>query len=61
MVEYLLEGLGIRGIETSMVVKTLNGESKVKSTLVDGLVVSNLSDQQSWITLPRCYTRNKLQ
>ena len=45
MVEDLVEVLGIKGIETSVVVKTLNGECKIKSTLVDGLVVSNLSDQ----------------
>ena len=59
-VEDLVEVLGIKGTETSVVVKTLNRESKIKSTLVDGLVISNLSDQQSWITLPHCYTRKEL-
>ena len=60
MVEDLVEVLGIKGIETSVLVKTLNGESKIKLTLVDGLVVSNLSDQQLQITLPHCYTKKEL-
>ena len=60
MVEDLVEVLGIKGIETSVVVKTLNGECKIKSTLVDGLVVSNLSDQESQITLPHYYTKKEL-
>ena len=59
MAEDLVEVLGIKGIQTSVVVKTLNGESKIKST-VDGLVVSSLSDQQSWITLSCCYTKKEL-
>ena len=57
---FVVEVLRIKGIETSVVVKTLYGESKIKSTLVDGLVLSNLLDQQSWITLPRYYMRKKL-
>ena len=55
--EDLVEVLGIKGIETSVVVKTLNGTSKIKSTLVNGLVISDSSDQQSWITYSRCCTR----
>ena len=60
VVEDLVEVLGIKGIETSVVVKTLSGESKIKSTLVNGLVVSNPSDQQPWITLLVCYIRKEL-
>ena len=45
VVEDLAEVLGIKGIETLVVVKTLTRDSKIKSTLVDGLVVPNLSIQ----------------
>ena len=45
VVEDLVEVLRIKGIETSVVVKTLYGESKIESTLVDGLVLSNRLDR----------------
>ena len=60
VVEDLIEVSGIKGIETSVVVKTRDWEGKIKSALVNGLVVPNPSGQQSWITLPRCYTRKEL-
>ena len=47
MVEDLIEVSGIKGIETSVVVKTQNWEGKIKSALVNGLAVSNPSGQQS--------------
>ena len=47
VVEDLIEVSGIKDIETSVVVKTQNWEGKIKSALVNGLVVSNPSGQQS--------------
>ena len=43
-----------------MVVKTVNGKSRLKSKLVNGLAVSNPSEKKFWINLPRCYTRKEL-
>ena len=58
--EDLVNALEIDGIETSAKVKTLNGQSRLKSKLVNGLAVSNPSDKKFWINLPRCYTRKEL-
>ena len=60
IVEDLVNGLEIDVIDTSVVVKTLNGQSPLKSKLVNGLAVSNLSDKKFWINLLRCYTRKEL-
>ena len=58
--EDLVNGLEIDVIDTSVVVKTLNGQSPLKSKLVNGLAVSNPSDKKFWINLLRCYTRKEL-
>ena len=56
----MVNGIQIDGIYTSVLVKTLNGKSRLKSKLVNGLAASNLSDKKFWINLSRCYTRKKL-
>ena len=60
IVEDLVNALEIDGIDTSVVAKTLNGQIRLKSKLVNGLVVSNPSDKKFSINLPRCYTRKEL-
>ena len=60
IVEGLVNALEIDGIDTSVVVKTLNRQSRLKSKLVNGLAVSNASDKKYWINFPRCYTRKEL-
>ena len=60
IVEDLVNALEIDGIDTSVVVKTLNGQSRLKSKLVNGLAVSNPFEKKFWINLPRCYTRKEL-
>ena len=57
--EDLVNALQIDGIDTSVVVKTLNVQSRLKSRLVTGLAASNPSDK-FWINLLRCYTRKEL-
>ena len=52
VVEDLVELLAIKGTETSVVVKILNGESKIKSALGNGLLVSNPSDQVLYYSSP---------
>ena len=59
IVEDLVNALEIDGIDKSVVVKTLSGQSRLKSKLVNGLAVSNASDK-FWINLPSCYTRKEL-
>ena len=60
IVEGLVNALEIDGVDTSVVVKTLNSQSRLKSKLVNGLAVSNPSDKKFWINVPRCYTRKEL-
>ena len=60
IVEDLVNAHEIDGIDTSVMVKTLNEQSRLKSKLVNGLPVSNPSDKKFWINLPRCYTRKEL-
>ena len=36
----LLKKLGLSGVRTSINIKTLNGDKKVKSSLIEGLMVS---------------------
>ena len=50
----------IDSIDTSVLAKTLNGQTRLKSKLVNGLAVSNLSDKKFWINLPHCYSRKEL-
>lgn len=58
IVRALVNALEIDGIDTSMVVKTLNGLSLLTSKLVVyGLADSNHSGKKFWINLSRCYTR----
>ena len=36
----LLKKLGLSGVRTSINIKTLNGDKKVKSSLIEGIMVS---------------------
>ena len=38
----------------------LNGQSRLKSKLVNGLAVLNPSDKRFWINRPLCHTRKEL-
>ena len=60
IVEEMVNALEIDSIDTSVLAKTLNGQTRLKSKLVNGLAVSNLSDKKFWINLPHCYSRKEL-
>ena len=60
LVEDLVNALEIDGVETSVMVKTLNEQSWLKSKLVNGLALSNPSSKNFSINLPCCYTRKEL-
>ena len=64
MDEQLLDGLQILGKETTITVKTINGEATELTRLVEGLKVTNggrkTHQKERWITLPKTYPRNDL-
>ena len=61
LTERILKELDVIGAKTSINIKTLNGNQKVSSTLVDGIMVSkqvlSTRDQIHWVKLPKLYTR----
>ena len=60
MTERILKELDVTDVKTSINIKTLNGEQKVSSTLVDGIMVSKqvliTRDQNHWVKLLKLYT-----
>ena len=58
--ERILKELDATGAKTSINIKTLNGNQKVSSTLVDGIIVSkqvlSTRDQIHWVKLLKLYT-----
>ena len=60
----LLKKLGLSGVRTSINIKTLNGDKKVKSSLIEGLMVSKqpLSKDKKiqWVKLPKLYSREHI-
>ena len=62
--EQILKELDITGVKTSINIKTLNGNQKVSSTLVDGIIVSkqvlSTRDQIHWVKLLKLYTRKEI-
>ena len=62
--ERILKELDVTGVKTSINIKTLNGNQKVFSTLVDGIMVSkqvvSTRDQIHWVKRPKLYARNEI-
>ena len=62
--EDLIRELGVSGIKTSINIKTLNGNQKQSSSLLQGLMVSAPikppSNQIHWIKLPKSFTRKEI-
>ena len=52
--------LEIDGIDTFLVVKALNGQSQLKTKVVNELAVSNPSDKKFLINFPHFYTKKEL-
>ena len=61
--ERILKEFDVTGVKTSINIKTLNGNQKVSSTLVDGIMVTKqvlgARDQINWVKLPKLYTRKE--
>ena len=64
MTEWILKELDVTGGKTLINTNTLNGNQKVSSTLVDGIMVSkqvlSTRDQIHWVKLPKLYTRKEI-
>ena len=56
----MVNALEIDGIDTFVVVKALNGQSQLKTKVVNELAVSNPSDKKFLINLPHFYTKKEL-
>lgn len=58
----IINELHLSGVNTTVTVKTLNGENTYDSMIVEGLQVSSLKEDQQtmWLSLPKTYTRNEL-
>ena len=60
----LLKKLGLSGARTSINIKTLNGNKKVKSSLIEGLMVSKQSlyrdETIQLVKLPKLYSREHI-
>ena len=56
------EGLGASGRKTEIIIKTLNGNQEVASTVISGLKVTSdmKGARQHWLDLPATYTREEL-
>ena len=61
ILDQLRDHLRIPGRETSVTIKTINGEIKSPSKAIDGLQVSGINDDKSqWVPLPKTFTRAEL-
>ena len=62
--ERILNELDVTDVKTSINIKTLKGNQRVSSTLVDGIMVSKqvsrTRDQIHWLKLPKLYTRKEI-
>ena len=58
--ETLVEKMQTSGRETTLNLKTLNGERSESITAIEGLQVAGSKDGSTWIKLPRIYTRKHL-
>lgn len=59
--ERLISHLGVSGRDTSITVKTLNGEHTGRSQVIDGLKVKAKDDSCcNWITLPPTFSKEEL-
>ena len=57
----LFEVLKVSGIQTSVTIKTLNGDYKHSTIVVDGLEVTNVDEKKGeWMKLPRAFSQDDL-
>ena len=57
---HLVRKLKAEGVQTTITIKTLNGEESQETEAVSGLKVSKSSGQRTWTDLPVTYTKEDL-
>ena len=57
MREDLAQRLNVEGSSTNLILTTMHGSENVSTKAIDGLIVTNLSDEDVTVELPRTYTR----
>lgn len=59
-----MKELHIPGVETSINIKSLNGNQKISSTLADGIMVSkqvmSANNPVHWIKIPKVYSKKAM-
>ncbi len=57
MREDLAQRLNVEGSSTNLILTTMHGSENVLTKVIDGLIVTNLRDEDVTVELPRTYTR----
>ena len=61
ILERLLKMFGVKGMKTSINIKTLEGEVTNKSSVINGLkVASSRNSSEDWLEFPDTYTKKYL-
>ena len=56
--EELTQKLGIEGSKTDLILTTMHGTESVSTKAINGLIVTNFTDEEVSLELPRTFTRN---
>ena len=59
--EAVLKQLSVKGIKTTLSLKTLHGERSENTGEISGIQVKGMNGDRSWLRLPRLYTRKDLR
>ena len=60
--ENLKRRFRVTGSKTAIIIKTLNGEEEIESSVATGLRIgsSGVEDRSNWLNLPATYTRTEI-
>ena len=55
-----IKKLGIQGIKTTLKLKTLHGERSESTFTIEGVKVTGMHGDSSWLALPKLYSRREI-
>ena len=58
--ENLVKEIGVRGMKTTLNLKTLHRERTENTMIVEGTKVTGMNDDSSWLALPKLYPRKEI-
>ena len=58
--ENLVKEIGVRGMKTTLNLKTLHGERIENTMVVEGIKVTGMNDDSSWLALAKLYARKEI-